>query len=38
MNPADKRSSNDSANKPQEQAQKEKATPKKSKGFFAKKG
>jgi pilus assembly protein CpaC len=38
MNPADKRSSNDSANKPQEQAQKEKAAPKKAKGFFAKKG
>jgi pilus assembly protein CpaC len=37
MNP-DKRSANDPADKPQQQAQKEKVTPKKSKGFFAKKG
>jgi pilus assembly protein CpaC len=37
MNP-DKRSANDPADKPQQQAQKEKGTPKKSKGLFAKKG
>jgi pilus assembly protein CpaC len=38
VTPTDKRSSNEPANKPQQQAQKEKATPKKAKGFFAKKG
>lgn len=38
VTPTDKRSSKEPANKPQQQAQKEKATPKKAKGFFAKKG